>query len=95
MGEEREDEMKMKTDKLKSQHIAELGIGEVATLEMLCCQVGTQDVDGLKQAVRRSVYWPQFVELAKAGKVNEDWLGGALGMVILTMAKNESTTLNL
>ncbi|MDB6020801.1 MAG: hypothetical protein JWQ04_658 [Pedosphaera sp.] len=67
-----------------------LAIGEVALGEMISCQIGMQDLDGLKKNIRASVYWQAFVILAQGGKVPEDWLPGALGRVVLGMAKSEN-----
>jgi hypothetical protein len=69
--------------------IAISAIGVIATEEQLFVMVmGTGDVDRIKNAVRSSVYWPQFVELVKAGEVKEDFAGpGIISRCVIGWAK--------
>ena len=67
--------------------IAVLGVAEVATGEMLAAQLGLRTVEQMKENCSKSVYWKQFCDAAKAGQVQEDWLPGALGRVVVDWAK--------
>jgi len=76
-------------------HIAVLGVGQVALDALLAVQVGAMHFDRGRKAefadieshCRQSVYWPEFCKLAQAGQVPANWLPGALGVVVLEWAK--------
>lgn len=67
--------------------IAVLGVAQVATGELLAAQLGLRTVEQMKENFAKSVYWKQFCDAAKAGQVQEDWLPGALGRVVVDWAK--------
>jgi len=67
--------------------LAVLGVAQVATEELLAAQLGLRTPEQIRENCRKSVYWPEFCQAAKAGQVNADWLPGALGRVVLAWAK--------
>ncbi len=74
-------------------NLAVLGVAQVATDELLAAQLGLRTVEQIKENCCKSVYWPDFCQAAKAGQVNDDWLPGALGRVVLGWAKaSENST---
>jgi hypothetical protein len=66
--------------------LAVVGVGQVATEELLAAQLGLRTMEQIKENCHTSVYWPGFCQAAKAGRVNADWLPGALGRVVLGWA---------
>jgi len=70
-----------------AMRLAVLAVAQVATEELLAAQLGLRTLEQIKENCRKSVYWPDFCEAAKAGHVNADWLPGALGRVVLAWAK--------
>jgi hypothetical protein len=70
-----------------AQSLAVLGVAQVATEELLAAQLGLRTLEQIRENCRKSVYWPEFCQAAKAGQVSADWLPGALGRVVLAWAK--------
>jgi hypothetical protein len=68
--------------------LAVVGVGQVATEELLAAQLGLRTMEQIKENCRKSVYWPEFCQAAKAGQVSAAWLPGALGRVVLGWAKS-------
>jgi len=84
----------MKTDNMNprsmsenSRQLAVLAVALVTTEELLAAQLGLRTLEQIKENCCKSVYWPDFCQAAKAGQVNEDWLPGALGRVVLGWAE--------
>jgi hypothetical protein len=69
------------------QSLAVLGVAQVATEELLAAQLGLRTLEQIRENCRKSVYWPDFCQAAKAGRVSADWLPGAIGRVVLGWAK--------
>lgn len=70
------------------KQLAILAVAQVATEEMLAAQLRIHTFDQVKENILACNYWPDFMALAKAGEVPEDWLPGALGRVVIGWAKN-------
>jgi len=72
--------------------VAVLGVAQVATEELLAAQLGLRTIEQIRVICRKSVYWPEFCEVARTGRVNDDWLPGALGRVVLGWAEADGET---
>lgn len=70
-----------------SEKCALSGIAVVATEQFLALQLRMGTLEAMRENIARSVYWPDFVRLAKAGQVPENWLPGALGRVVAAWAE--------
>ncbi len=72
-----------------TSEIAISGLAVVASESLLAIQLGIAPFETLKSNVRASVYWPEFVTLAKGHQVEETWIRGALGRLVLDWAEAE------
>lgn len=75
--------------------LAVLAVSQVATEELLAAQLGLRTLGNIRENCRKSVYWPDFCQAAKAGQVNAAWLPGALGRVVLAWAKADGEAVAL
>ncbi|MEI7534131.1 MAG: hypothetical protein WCK57_07140 [Verrucomicrobiae bacterium] len=71
-------------------NLAQLGLATVAMEALLAVQLGLKKFDDIKRECRGSVYWPEFVTAVKAGQVNENWLPGIVGKVVMGWARQEA-----
>jgi len=70
-----------------SQEPCIIGIAQTASEGFVLAQLRRSELDEVKEALQESVYWPEFCALAKAGKIDDAWLPGALGRCVLMWAK--------
>ncbi len=70
------------------KNLAILAVAQVATEEILAAQLRMRSVEQVKENILRCSYWSDFMALAKAGEVPEDWLPGAVGRIVVGWAKN-------
>lgn len=79
----------MKTDlSIIGKNLAIIAVAQVATEEMLAAQLNIHTFEQVKENILACEYWRDFMDLARAGEVPEDWLPGVLGRVVIGWAKN-------